>query len=462
MKTSKMFTAMFAVLAMASCSNDNEIVNQPNQPDTNVPEVYASFSISIPHATDPSKAFSRTADPGTDAENTVKSLHVFIYDAESPYTPSVAEFTVAKGTLKQASAGSSQWITTEPVSTRKADKYIFAGINLNTDIVNYITTNGLGSFSYKEFSQDVSKLADQSNGFVMFNDAYPAITPAADLYENKTDAETNHISISVNRVTAKATAYTAQNFIVNGGGAMTDIKFGWRNLNKKFYFIQDQREALIKDYNWDNYTVQDFARGTDAISVNAYNVAPTSFSYATENAFQYVSGTSNIDGATFISISGVFHPDNIIAVTTPSPASAADFEIQSNSAPAGSTFYVVRTADDIANYFIDGTVAQTYADLCIAGTPGMPAFHGHYTLADNTYTNGLCYFHIFVNGNAVSPQAPYNIYRNQYFKIKINSIQAPGNPSDNFDKGKPIQPNSWVGVDIEIDPWEVIEEDHDL
>ena len=38
---------------------------------------------------------------------------------------------------------------------------------------------------------------------------------------------------------------------------MTEIKFGWRNLNKKFYFIQDKRDGIIKDYNWENYSVSD-------------------------------------------------------------------------------------------------------------------------------------------------------------------------------------------------------------
>lgn len=94
---------------------------------------------------------------------------------------------------------------------------------------------------------------------------------------------------------------------------MTDLKFGWRNLNKKFYFIQDNRDALIKDYNWANYTAEDFTRGTDAINVYASADVPTSFSYATENAFQYISGTSNVDAATFISVSGVFTPTNIIS-----------------------------------------------------------------------------------------------------------------------------------------------------
>ena len=459
MKTSKIFMTTLVALTMAACSNDNDWVDQPSNPDVIAPDAYASFSISIPHA---SKTRAVSTDPGIAAENAVKSLHVFIYDAESPNTPTVAEFTVAGGTLTQKPAGSSTWVTSQPVSTKKTDKYIFAGVNLNAEIVNYITSNGLGAFSYKDFTQEITKLADQTNGFVMFNSAYPTLTPAADLYEKKSEAENNHITISVNRVTAKAAVFQSQSFVVNGGGTMTDLKFGWRNLNKKFYFIQDNRDTLIKDYNWANYTAEDFTRGTDAINVYASADVPTSFSYATENAFQYISGTSNVDAATFISVSGVFTPTNIISAKINPPTVAADFEIIVNPKPADKTFFVVRTADGVANYFIDGPTAEKFAELCVANTPQMPSINGAYLLSENTYSNGLCYYHIFVNGDAVTPQAPYNIYRNQYFKININSIQAPGNPSDNFDRGEPIKPNSWIGVDIQIIPWEVIEEDHDL
>ena len=31
-----------------------------------------------------------------------------------------------------------------------------------------------------------------------------------------------------------------------------------------------------------------------------------------------------------------------------------------------------------------------------------------------------------------------------------------------FDNNQPIQPNTWISADIEVIPWEVIEEDHDL
>lgn len=147
---------------------------------------------------------------------------------------------------------------------------------------------------------------------------------------------------------------------------------------------------------------------------------------------------------------------------TPLPVGESDFTIENNTSGPGTTFYVVHTADGTANYFIDGAIAEKYAELCANNTTGMPALTGNYVLADNTYTNGICYFHVQVNGNATAPQAPYNIYRNQYFKITVNSIQAPGKPSDNFDNNQPIQPNTWISADIEVIPWEVIEEDHDL
>lgn len=48
------------------------------------------------------------------------------------------------------------------------------------------------------------------------------------------------------------------------------------------------------------------------------------------------------------------------------------------------------------------------------------------------------------------------------FKVNIHSIQAPGNPSDNFDTGEVIKSETWISTDIEITPWEVYEEDYDL
>lgn len=453
MKTSRLLLIVFAALALASCSKSNDLADgQPGDSDQNAPDAYAAFSITIPNST----------DAGIAAENAVQTLHVFIYDAKSPYTPTFAEFTVAQGTLKQATPGSSKWVTSKAVRTRQGDKYIFAGINLTPEIVDFINSNGFGSFNYMAFEQSITALASSANGFVMFNAAYPAVTPAASLADNEAAANANHLAISVDRVVAKAAVFEGATFVVNGGGAMTDLKFGWRNLNKKFYLIQDSRDNLIKDYNWSSFSANDFTWGADAIPVYTNGAVVSSFSYATENAFQFIAQTSVVNEATFLSISGVFAPDKVVTSTVSDPASGSDFSSVDNPNAAGSTFYVVRTTDGIANYFADPTIAQKFATLCQSGALGMPGIAGTYVLSENTYTNGLCYYHVFVNSQAVAPQARYNIYRNQYFKVTINSIQAPGNPLDNFDEGEVITPDAWIGVDVEINPWEVIEEDHDL
>lgn len=451
MKAGKVFMAAFATVLMAACSNDDELIKQSfDNQDSNDPIAYASFAISVPHAANSRAVSSRVSESGTDEENNVKSLHIFIYDVDPPYTPTVAKFTVADKTLIK---DGELWKTKDPISTKKNDKYIFAGVNLNEELVNHISSDGLGAFYYKAFEQEVAKLADETNGFVMFNETYPQATEAGSLYASKADAAENHIPIKVSRVVAKAAVFKTSGFHVNGGGTMTDLKFGWRNINKSFYLVQDSRNGIITDHNWTVYAFSDFAKGEDAIDIYEPSEAVTKYSYTTENAFDYSAEKAFVNGATYISLSGVFTPDKVISAKKDTPESLFDFESVANSQGAGKTFYVVRTSNGTANYFIDGTAAKKYAEL-----NGIES----YKLEDNTYSNGVCYFHIFVNANAVLPQMPYGVYRNQYFKININSIQAPGNPSDDFDKDTTIKSNAWVSADVEVVPWEIIEENHDL
>ena len=134
MKTSKMFITIVTALAMASCNNDKEFANQPEL-EMQVPEAYASFSISIPHTSGTRSVTTRSTEPGTDAENIVKSLHIFIYDKEAPFTSTVAEFSVAANTLQQAPGNTSQWITTRPTKTKKTEKNKLTTVKQKTKII---------------------------------------------------------------------------------------------------------------------------------------------------------------------------------------------------------------------------------------------------------------------------------------------------------------------------------------
>ena len=227
MKTSNLCMTLFAALAITACSEENEFPQESaKDPKANRPDAYTSIAINIPHTTMTKAPSGRAIDSGTADENKVKTLHVFIYDTDPPHTPTVAEFTVEDNSLTPQSSGSSTWVTNKPIKTQKNDKYIFAAVNLNADMVNYITTNGLGAFSYNEFAQEISQLADPTNGFVMFNTSYPESTPAANLYEDESLALTNRMSIPVSRVVAKTAVFKANDFVVNGGGKMTDINSG--------------------------------------------------------------------------------------------------------------------------------------------------------------------------------------------------------------------------------------------
>ena len=244
---------------------------------------------------------TKATNSGTAEETAVKTLHVFIYDVASPHAPTIASFSTDANTL--INSGNS-WTASTPIRTLKADKYIFAGINLTPAIINEITSRGLGAFSYKEFEQSISDLTNPTDGFVMFNTTYPAVTPGDALATSAEAAKANPISIPVSRVVAKAAVVKSTSFVVNGGGTMQNITYGWRNINRRFYFIPKIDGGIIKDYNWDSYNVNDFVRGTDQIPVNEATATPTTFSYALENSFNYIPGSSLVDQTTFLSIQG--------------------------------------------------------------------------------------------------------------------------------------------------------------
>lgn len=455
MKQIRLLFIPLAVVALAACSKDS-LDGDSDPENQNTTEAFAAFAISTPANTQVKSVTPRNAAD----ETAIKTLHVFIYDAASPHTSSVGSFSVADNTLQPTTTG---WKTASPVRTLKADKYIFAGINLTPAIVNEIKAKGFGAFNYKEFGQSVSDLTDATNGFVMFNASYPSITAAGSLSTDKEAASANPISIPVSRVIAKAAVFKSQNFVVNGGGTMQNITYGWRNINKQFYFIQKIDAGLVKDYNWDSYITSDFVRGSDTIPINTYQATPDKFTYALENTFNYIPQVSLVDQATFLSIRGQFRPDQIIQLKSgvSIPQTSADFVVANNPNGYG-TFYVVRTDDGISNYFVQGSVAEQYAALCISQAAGMPGLSGSYNLTGNTYTDGLCYYHVHVNSNASGQYTPYGIYRNQYYRVTLNSIQAPGNPDDNFDQNQVIAPNAWVDVEITVNDWEIVDEDRDL
>lgn len=460
MKKIRLLMIGLAVSALTACSNHESLSGEEPETPVNTTPTFATFHISVPGASRPQSIHSKATDPGLEDEYAVKTLNIFIYDVAIPHTASVASFTTTDGSLQKTATG---WQTSTPIKTSKADKYIFAGVNLTAAIINDINSKGLGAFSYKEFPQQVSDLANLTNGFVMFNSTYPTVIAADDLPTTPEEASTSPFQIPVSRVIAKAATFKGQPFVINGGGEMQNITYGWRNINKQFYFIPKIDGGIIKDYNWDNYNESDFVRGEDAIAINPNGTIPTVFSYALENAFNYIPDVSKMGQTTYLSLSGQFKPDEIIKVKSgiATPQKGDDFETVVNPNGYG-TFYVVPTSDGISNYFISSTDAQSFATLCANSAPGMPSLAAPYVLSDNTYTNGLCYFHILVNTNATGLYTPFGVYRNQYYRVTVNSIQAPGNPNDNFDKDQPIRPNTLVNVEITVKDWDVVDESTDL
>jgi hypothetical protein len=121
-----------------------------------------------------------------------------------------------------------------------------------------------------------------------------------------------------------------------------------------------------------------------------------------------------------------------VDVTVPGTATAATF------------YLVVCDAGATRAYFFDAVVAAAYA-------------------SDNNgsmveYTNGYCYWDIFLN-----PDDQYDVIRNDFYRCNITKIIGPGRhfPEVTDPTIPPSQPTDLL-VDIEILHWNPIVKDYEL
>lgn len=131
MKLDKIFTALFVGLAMAACSNDDEMTTggQDQSPVTGG-TAYMSVSLNMPKSTGGTRASSTNV--GTTAEQKVGTVLLALFDASDicvgAKTLSAGEYQMTVGGVAGA-AGSAIQV---PATTQK----VLAVINPNTDFQN--------------------------------------------------------------------------------------------------------------------------------------------------------------------------------------------------------------------------------------------------------------------------------------------------------------------------------------
>ncbi|MDH6357690.1 Mfa1 family fimbria major subunit [Parabacteroides sp. PF5-9] len=447
---------VFATVLMFSCQSEEAPFKKDNNLQTNE-DVFTSLAIKLPSMS------SKTTRATPDNEFVINTLDVYVYDAADP-SKSVSQ-SFSTGTDLVYDEDDKLYKTTKAIKVSKqTDKYIYVGVNLTAEAKTLISTNGIAAFGGGT-GQDLAVLAFADfagDDFMMFNNEPPAVTTSDKFHDTEANALAainDYVQITVDRVVAKASIQKMQTYTTyGGGGTLSDaLTWGWRNINKSIYLLPYENAGVYKDPNWDTYAATNYFAPPTDVNVNEYGSTPLNHAYATENCFDVVNHNL-VKNTTFVSIQGVFTPTKVLTCADPSTATQrTDFTEASFSDPSGTTFYAIQTQADKFFYFKDEDVAEKFFDLAEAGAPDFPVLKESEV---RTYDNGKCYFHVFVGRNETAPYAPYNVYRNKYYKISLKSLMMPGFPTDDWDSGNAVATDGYVGAEITVSDWEETAEEN--
>jgi hypothetical protein len=410
---------------------------------------YMTIALNFPKSDTQTRATGDTT--ATLAETEIKKVDVYIYNGSGIYL-SHTPLTFNDFNQQSSTTSADVYKTKSKIQTTTGLKHVFVGINLPSSIAVGLENKPMSELSNAEKTLNYSDLTG-SNGFVMCSDTVVAGT----FVENDNDPA-NEVRINVTRLVAKVTVQTAANLQIGGvPGTLDNLEFAVNNFNTKSYLIQGEAPDF-KDPNWPSgsYSAADFIN--DPLNTGGYAPIldlvtypnPGVNDYSPRYAAENTSEDHTKGEITRVTVRATFIPATITVdasgTTAPNPASS----------PA--TFWVVSISpNDPTAYFANSTVATDYA---VAN--GLTASNVE------VYTNGYCYWDMFLNkqsasGTGSSAADRWDVLRNDYYKCTISRIVAPGRSTpDVVDPTTPPATDTSISVEINVLFWNLVTDDYVL
>lgn len=349
----------------------------------------------------------------TDAEAAIKTVDVYVFtDASEGGTyQSHTKLTAADfSTATTAADGDVYQATTQiPASTGK--KAILVGINLPTK-----AATSLEGQTLSRASTNIHTVAIQPSTYDVATNGLPMFSTAVATATLVTDDTQNVVSVKASRLVAKVTVETSTTMSQEGlDGTLGTLSFALNNQNTRFFLLQGAAPDY-QDPNYSTYADTDFADATpgsaDYVAVASGPQSPVS-NYNALYALENTSDDKQGQDLTRVTVSATFIPTNIVNSYTAGSKTVVE-TANTNSTPT--TFYEVITAAGDKVYFNAQADAAAYqADMANS------------TL--ETYTNGVCYWYLFLNKTG-NNDTQWEVIRNDFYKCNITRIVAPGNPTD--------------------------------
>lgn len=487
MKLKSIFVSMFALAALASCSNDDEIVDNGSQ-QVDGEKAYISLNVLTPSLTR-----ANTIETGTGDESAIKHASAIFFNSTGVVTD-VQEFSagLTAGTATEAFKINSKathllLLTNETAATELTDR-LTVGESFSTINAALTTTT-------------VAKLTTVATGFTMANeDQLVDITTNKKTTKAEAEAAGTPAVVKIDRVVSKVQVKTkgAAGDKNNGVEVPTDANFSFTNwalsITNKSMFPLSERIAYKdgtttavqgvyrKDNNWTiTGTLSDYIK-------NNFNVISDlkkgDFTWLNNGIAQYcMENTMDADNqkkgvTTKAVISAEYTPKGITKGASYFTYGGksytyadlkkyydtykAEHEAAGMTTPDG----VWKDADAFATALNGGT-AITFGDATEVSFAGKGYLAKGVSGGMRYYENSICYYEAFIHHDATVPDMKlgrWGVVRNNWYELTINKVSGPGTPwipdPINPDPTDPSQPNdpdddadTYISVSVTVNPW---------
>lgn len=483
MKVKSILVSMLAVATLASCNNDDEIVNNGSQP-VDGEKAYISLNVLTPTLT----RADNELKGGEEAESIIQHARAIFFNSTGVVTD-VQEFNSGLTAGKPSEAFK--------INSKATHLLLLTNETLATELTNKLNEgNSFSDINAALTSTTVEQLTTEATGFTMANEDQ-LVDITANKRSSKDSAEVVGVPavVKIDRVVAKVQVKTANTVKVPSGATFSFTNWALSITNKSMIPLSERvayngtttqvQGVYRKDNNWtapdtvtSNYISTNFNVITDAQKGSFTWSNSDIAQYCMENTMEAKSQKKGVTTKTVIRAK--YAPKDISKdedyFTYGGKVYKYDdlksyyntYKAEHIAAGMNTPDGVWKDADAFVTALNGGTViefdAATITSLWFAGK-------GHLakgvTGGMRYYEKGECYYEAFINHDAAVPAMQlgrWGVVRNNWYELTVNSVSGPGTPwipdpinPDPTDPSQPDDPDddadTYISVSVTVNPW---------
>lgn len=447
-----------AVMGLASCTNENDPMGNNGQTAEPGEPTHVTLSLDLNNATS-TKAIQD--DNATTEETTITHLHVFIYDKNGLLE------NAEKILMANLTDGGNNVYTTNELKTTTGAKTVYVGLNMTDAMVAQLKATAAQHLPSTAAKVALGDLTSEATGFVMFSTQGKDATFEAVPEEGGIPAA-NKVALTVERLASKiAVGCTGEidNIKQGAAGKIQNLRFVVDNINTLNYFPYAAGAAKDPNMTKAAYKPADFViEDNFATADNWKTITPGTaektqwnYAYSAEN----VTEDKEMQGVTRVVVQGQFIPATLIEKKT-AGGDQVTWENKDNSQAAAATFIQLEFAEAGGYaFFADGTPDADLKEYMAfkKGVETAEITDDMLTAAKKVYTNGYNYWWI------TTKEGRGDIVRNNFYRVNITSIWAPGRTDGKFDPDKDdekVDEETNIEFKVTVEPWTLVNQDTEL